>query len=1072
LEATPPVAHIRSRLFPINWPHAGQYAFALITVALAISLRWLLDPWLDERLAFGVLSVVLLPLVVLVRPGPFLVAAATGWTASWYFFVSPRVSLRIHNAAEALLMATFAAGLAAACVAAWLARRAQERDLAELTRAEGALARRVAEQEALYRLTDGVHRSSTLEELFDTALTSIRAALGCDRASILLFDDQSVMGFVASRGLSDNYRRRTTGHSPWSRTDGSPTQICVEDVARSDVEEPLKEVILNEGIRALAFIPLLSQGTLLGKFMVYYDAPHAFSPSEMDLALTMARQLAFGIERKQGEAQRHQAAAALQESEAQHKRLTNRLKLLLGSTSALIRSLKPEDLMGSVLEVARELVMVDGYAIWRADPAGTWSVAGSVGLSKEFLARTLQATPSRVPTEPIIVQPQDLLDHSTPLLRERWESYDKEGIRSLMILPLYIHGNVTGTLVFYCRNAHAFSDVEVESAQAMANIAAAALTTSELYEAQLLNRQKAEEAALRESFVAAAGAILAQSLDYQTTLANVARAAVPEFADWCAVDLADEGGDLRRLAVAHVNPEKIALAQALHDRRRADPDRQSGAARVMDTGQPEMMSDIPVELIRQAAKDPEHLRLLLQADIRSYICVPLRAQGGVVGTMTFVAGEAKRRFDGSDLAVAEEIGRRAGQAIDNASLYGELREREEALREADRRKDEFLATLAHELRNPLAPIRNALEIMRRTVGEGHAAANERQIVQRQTEQLVRLVDDLLDVSRITRDRLELRKTRVELAPILKQAVEACQPMPNGDRHRIYMSLPSQPLYLDADAVRLGQVFSNLMNNACKFTPPGAPIHVTAQAEGSEAVIRVQDSGIGIPPEQFDRIFEMFTRLDQTLERSQSGLGIGLTLAKRLIELHDGRISVHSEGAGRGAEFFVRLPLAIEASLPAARRQPGEGEAMAPTLQGLKILVVDDNVDAAKTLARLLRMSGAATELAHDGISAVECADRFRPQLILLDIGLPQLNGYEVCRRIRREPWGGEPAIVAVTGWGQEEDRLKSQEAGFDAHLVKPLDPQTLNKVLVDFMKGRNPPTPGLGEAEAVSAGIR
>jgi signal transduction histidine kinase/ActR/RegA family two-component response regulator len=439
--------------------------------------------------------------------------------------------------------------------------------------------------------------------------------------------------------------------------------------------------------------------------------------------------------------------------------------------------------------------------------------------------------------------------------------------------------------------------------------------------------------------------------------------------------------------------------------------------------------------------------------------------------MTFVAGETKRRFDSSDLGVAEEIARRAGQAIDNASLYEELREREDALREADTRKDEFLATLAHELRNPLAPIRNALEIMRRTVGEDHAASAERQIVERQTEQLVRLVDDLLDVSRITRDRLELRKTRLELAPILEQAVEACQPMPNGDRHRIYMSLPGQPLYLDADPVRLGQVFSNLLNNACKFTPPGGSVRVTAEREGSDAVVRVEDSGIGIPSEQFDRIFQMFARLDQTLERSQSGLGIGLTLAKRLTELHDGSISVRSEGIGRGAEFCVRLPIAVEASRPVARRQLASDE-MAGVLQGLKILVVDDNVDAAKTLARLLRMSGAATELAHDGISALECADRFRPQLILLDIGLPQLNGYEVCRRIRCAPWGKGPGIVAVTGWGQEEDRQKSQEAGFDAHLVKPLDPQTICTTLAGFVTRRNPPAAGHGQAEAVTAGIR
>ncbi|MDZ4686859.1 MAG: PAS domain S-box protein [Planctomycetaceae bacterium] len=366
------------------------------------------------------------------------------------------------------------------------------------------------------------------------------------------------------------------------------------------------------------------------------------------------------------------------------------------------------------------------------------------------------------------------------------------------------------------------------------------------------------------------------------------------------------------------------------------------------------------------------------------------------------------------------------------------------LQDADRRKDEFLATLAHELRNPLAPIRNTLEILKRQNLDGDTLTEARATMDRQLGQMVRLVDDLLDVSRITRDKLELRRERVELASIVHHAVETSRPLAEAAGHQLTVTLPPDPLYLDADPIRLAQVFGNLLSNACKYTEPGGRIDLAAERVDDSVVVRVKDTGIGIPVDKLDAVFELFAQVATALERSQGGLGIGLTLAKRLVELHGGHVEVSSDGPGTGSEFRVRLPLLIQ---PPAPLPPSTPSAEQTPIMSRRILVVDDNKDAAFTLSMLLKITGNETILAHDGLEAVAAAERFRPDLVLLDIGLPKLNGYEVARRIRAEPWGQSMVLVASTGWGQDEDRRKSQEAGFNHHLVKPIRHDDLEKLL-------------------------
>ncbi|MBK6540116.1 MAG: response regulator [Flavobacteriales bacterium] len=380
---------------------------------------------------------------------------------------------------------------------------------------------------------------------------------------------------------------------------------------------------------------------------------------------------------------------------------------------------------------------------------------------------------------------------------------------------------------------------------------------------------------------------------------------------------------------------------------------------------------------------------------------------------------------------------------ERSRLEDELRQIAAAMSEADRRKNEFLALLAHELRNPLAPIRSAVQLMQLTNDpEANKAATG--IVERQVDQMVRLVDDLLDVSRISRGKIELRKQRIDLASIVKQAVEDTRPLVTSMGHELTVTIPPEPVFLNADRTRLIQVLGNLLNNACKFTDMGGRISLAVEVVGGDVVISVRDNGIGIAAAQLPSIFEMFVQADTSMERSVSGLGIGLALVKNMVEMHGGTVEVHSDGLGRGSTFVVRMAIMESPALAPALGAVDGGPDLA-TAQ--RILVVDDNVDAALMLERLLQLNGKQTRVAHSGPDALEVAEQFRPHLILLDIGLPKLNGYEVCRRIRRQPWGKDMVVIALTGWGQEEDRKRSKEAGFNAHFVKPLEREALMLVL-------------------------
>jgi signal transduction histidine kinase/ActR/RegA family two-component response regulator len=402
---------------------------------------------------------------------------------------------------------------------------------------------------------------------------------------------------------------------------------------------------------------------------------------------------------------------------------------------------------------------------------------------------------------------------------------------------------------------------------------------------------------------------------------------------------------------------------------------------------------------------------------------------------------------------------RANQELEaaNRSLQSEVTERtrvELALKEADRHKDEFLAMLAHELRNPLAPIHNAVALMHRTPLTDPQLMWSRDVIGRQLAHLTRLVDDLLDVSRITRGKINLSKEALEIGPLVARTVETVQPLFEERGHTLRVEMPDTGLSVYGDPTRLMQAIGNVLSNAAKYTERGGRVTLAVAQTSSEVEIRIRDNGIGIPPDLMPMVFNLFTQLDRS-SAAQSGLGIGLALVQRLVEMHGGSVTAHSDGPGCGSEFVIRLPLLLGDRLATDAEQLNTLSALEPSMMNAegttqtqrRILVADDNNDALESLATLLQLSGHEVYTAANGAVALESAEQHRPEVALLDIGMPKLDGYEVARRIRAQPWGARITLVALTGWGQDSDRRRSQEAGFDSHLVKPLDLDKLTDLL-------------------------
>ena len=571
----------------------------------------------------------------------------------------------------------------------------------------------------------------------------------------------------------------------------------------------------------------------------------------------------------------------------------------------------------------------------------------------------------------------------------------------------------------------------------------------QLLAAERAARAEAERARRRLELLASASALLSQSLQPDVTLRRLGEILVPSVGDWCRIDLIDASGTLVRGIAYHADPRQAQIGTDAVHRLRAKPGAVGSMAWCVQTGQAHTHNFASPEDFAQTG-DPALLEFARIIGMRALAITPLVARGRTLGALAVLQAESARNFSADDEALLAEIAQRAALAIDNARLYSEAEAARQQAELANRAKDEFLAMLGHELRNPLAPIATTLKLM--AMRDDSQFRSERRVIERQVDNLARLVDDLLDVSRIARGDVQLRRKRLDLREVLTRAVEMVGPLLEARRHRLRIDLPAEPLTVDADPVRMNQVFANLLNNAARYTLDGGTITVQARRLDACCEVTLADNGQGMAADLLPRIFDLFVQGRQGPDRASGGLGVGLALVKNLVALHGGSVSARSDGPGQGSTFEVTLPRAVDAppaSASASASPPAaEGDdapAAAPTSR-LRVLVVDDNRDAAEVITEFLAMSGHDARFTTDPEAGATLAETFDPDVAILDIGLPGIDGYALAARIEAAT-GGRCRLIAVTGYGLAEDRARTKAAGFAAHFVKPVDLDDLVRAL-------------------------
>jgi PAS domain S-box-containing protein len=633
--------------------------------------------------------------------------------------------------------------------------------------------------------------------------------------------------------------------------------------------------------------------------------------------------------------------------------------------------------------------------------------------------------------EPVVVL--DVL--RDPLWVGLKERAAKFGFRSCWSTPIFsTEGAVLGTFALYYQRVHHPNPIEVRLVEIVTRTAGIAI-----------ERQRAEEGLKthteRQRLLWEAAAVMLMTEEPEAMMrGSFLRIAAHFDIDVYLHHLPEEGEDgLRLLSSAGISEPDLAPFSRI-----SPGDELCGD--VDQTREPLVVSFI------QNTHD-EAYPLLRTLGLRAYVCLPMLVEGRLRGTLAF--GSRRRdQFGQDEIEFLRTVASYVTVAYERLRLVRELRD-------ADRKKDDFIALLAHELRNPLAPLRNGLHVMQLASHDSAAVGRARAIMERQLSHMVRLIDDLLDVSRITLNKLELRRKHVPLADIVANAVETARPAVDGAEHQLEVSLPAEPVLLNVDLTRLSQVLANLLTNAAKYTPKRGRIAVRARVESGWVVIAVEDNGIGLHPQSLRSIFGMFSQVDHSVERSTGGLGIGLALVKGLTEMHGGTVHAESAGPGLGSRFEVRLPIVIELAEEAAQASGGSASRRAPQR---RLLVVDDNRDAVESMATMLRLSGNEVHTAYDGIEAVEKAEALKPDVVLMDIGMPRLNGYDATRRIRAQSWGAGIVVIALTGWGQEADRRQSREAGCNHHLVKPVAFGQLEQLINELCEQTPSREPAASEA--------
>jgi signal transduction histidine kinase/ActR/RegA family two-component response regulator len=767
---------------------------------------------------------------------------------------------------------------------------------------------------------------------------------------------------------------------------------------------PRPNTVGRTAIRVVSVCPVGEQGcVIVGSWRENFPTPH-----ERHLLQATVNQAALAMQSsREARTQRR-----LAEERALLERVNASLAMLQAISEGLSRAHTSAQVADVILSQGLNVLGAHGGALFLADEAGAeLRMVGAVGLS-EALLRDAQ----RIPVDadrPLA----EAFRRKTGLFCSQESGTSPGAPGRLRLLPdtyaavsLMVDARCLGVLGLAFPRPRGFTEEERAFIHAIAQQAAQACDRARLLEAERRARLEAEARQQRADVLSEASALLGSSREPLAALQRVAELLVPRWADWVVVQASERtpsGADEARTLVVHREPARAPLA------------REWGLS------------------LLAAGREPR------SCVTNNSVLAPITAHGQVFGALVLGAEEVGR-YGPDTLELTVELGQRMGVALENARLYQEARE-------ADRRKDEFLAMLGHELRNPLSPIVTALHLMRK---KGGAFQSERTVIERQVEHLVRLVDDLLDVSRITRGKLQLQRERVDLLAVLDKAVEMVGPLLEQRTHRLEQARASEPLDVDGDPARLAQVLANLLNNAAKYTDPGGQLRVSAQREGGQAVLRVRDNGTGLGPEVLPRVFEMFFQEGRSIDRSQGGLGLGLALVRSLVEMHGGTVSAHSEGRGRGSEFVVRLPLATPRAAEAEAHRSAPPEVSVPAeARAVRLLVVDDNRPAARTLTMLLELEGFITRVAHDGAAGLEAARAFQPQVALLDIGLPVMDGYALAARLRQEPTLAGLKLVALTGYGQDSDRRRAEAAGFDRHLVKPVRPELLLRLLSELLEG-------------------
>jgi PAS domain S-box-containing protein len=928
------------------------------------------------------------------------------------------------------------------------------RDMTERRRAEHALRETMQQLEALYRLADAINRAKDLVAVCEAAVEAI-IGVGADRASVLLVDADGTMRLQAWRNLSPAYRAAVDGHPPWSAHTPDPAPIVIEDVLTDPAIAPLRDVMVAEGIRALAFVPLVSQGHLLGKFVIYHDAVHAFSAAEMRLAASVAQHVAFGLARVVADASvedllaREQSARRDAEAtrlEAEGRRaIAEELARLAGEMAATLdvatvgerivaaaldlfharaaglRLAAPD---GSLVGIAFGGGMKEAFAVGHTVPAGAASLSGLA---------MIEGRP--VWTEDSLTDPRlELADDVRRGMRAA-------GDAAVLAAPLRHGGRIIGALSIADRLGRRFETGEAQTLQAFADQAALAIANARLYEEARRRQREAE-------VVAELARRINASLDLQTTLERLVDG---------ARELCD--GDIARIVVRDPDTGQMRLRHQIgtrwegyHDQMTIKTGHGSGGI-VLRTGRPFRTDDYTAD-----PRISAHYVAAGAADgTVAQIVVPIPGEAGPVGLL-YVDRRARRAFTDADEALLMRLADHAGTAIRNSQLFAAERAARADADAANRGKDRFLAVLSHELRTPLSAMLGWARLLRR----GHLNDAQRShalgVIERNAELQGQLIADLLDMSRIAAGKMEIDRAPVDLVLVVREALEAAAADIETKKLTLGTELDDAAGEILGDARRLQQVVANLLFNAIKFTPEGGRIDLHLVRHETSARLTVSDTGQGIDPALLPRIFDPFEQGDQSTTRVHQGLGLGLAIVRQIVDLHGGTIRADSPGKGRGATFTVDLPVVAVRLRPGqahAGRAPGAAGSGAG-VRGLRVLIVDDQPDARDLLAVVLGQHGAHVQVAASAREALHYLGAHAIDVLVSDISMPETDGYELIRTVRnRDERAARPLhAVAVTAYTGHDVRDRALAAGFDAHATKPLDPDHLVQLLTRLREPR------------------